>query len=98
MFLREDPSEVKNLQASHTAVPQAWSLAFGSDAPPTQARGPAHSQAPPTAPPTYLQCQKLSPQLLICSLLTQLFSSIVEKLGTERVSAWLTGLGGEDVT
>lgn len=70
---------------------------LGSEAPPTQARGPAHSHTPSPSPPVYLQCQELSPQLLLCSLLTQLFSSVVEKLGTELVSDWLLGLGGEGV-
>lgn len=95
MFLREDPKDVKNLRTP--LCPKARSRALGSDAPPRQARRPAHSHTPPPAPPEYLQRHKLSPQLLLCSLLTQLFSSIVEKLGTELVSDWLMGLGGEGV-
>lgn len=47
-------------------------------------RAPA---ALPTAPPKYLQRYELSPELLLRSLLTPLFSSIVEKLETGPVSA-----------
>lgn len=90
MFLREDSSDVKNLKASYTAGPRASVPGLKADTPPTYARCPAHS--PAMVPPKYLQRHKLSPELLLRSLLTQLFPSIVEKLGTELVSVWLKGL------
>lgn len=100
MFLRKNPSDIKNLQASHTAVSlglvspplpgfQVPGFQVGcsthKSARPCPQPLPAHG--PAQAPPKYLQCRKLSSQSLLCSLLTQLFSSIVEKLGTEFVSA-----------
>lgn len=75
---------------------EARSLAFKAHTLPTCARSPAHS--PALVPPKYLQRHKLSPELLLRSLLTQLFPSIVEKLGTEVMRTWLKGLGDADVT
>lgn len=102
MFLQEDSSDVKNLKASHTPGPRG-------SVPDLLGRYPAHrctqlhpqsysahSHAP--VPPKYLQLHKLSPELLLRSLLTQLFPSVVEKLRTEIVSAWLKGLGVEGIT
>lgn len=60
---------------------EARSLAFKAHTLPTVRACSAHSPAP--VPPKYLQRHKLSSELLLCSLLTQLFPSIVEKLGTE---------------
>lgn len=87
MFLPEDSSDVKNLQASHTAGPRGsvpgLQGPYSAHVCAQLCPQPCSAHSPALVPPKYLQRHKLSSELLLRSLLTQLFPSIVEKLGTE---------------